>query len=116
VGIYAGIVFQKNESASIETVALAGTFKKGEDLKSAELSARERALDFEHSLVVEYFQNLAKSLNLSVDLSDREELEQGNIVHLQTKVQLHNFLSNNFNELISSLHPTPALGVFPKNG
>jgi menaquinone-specific isochorismate synthase len=108
------LFFKKNDS-SIETVALAGTFKKGENLKSAELSTREQALDFEHSLVVQYFQSLAKSLNLSVELSDREELEQGNIVHLQTKIQLHNFLSNNLNELISSLHPTPALGVFPKN-
>lgn len=51
------LFFKKNESSSIETVALAGTFRKGEDLKSAELSVRERALDFEHSVVVEYFQN-----------------------------------------------------------
>jgi isochorismate synthase EntC len=114
------LFFKKNESSSIETVALAGTFRKGEDLKSAELSVRERALDFEHSVVVEYFQNLAKSLNLSVELSEREELEQGNIIHLQTKIQLHDFLSNDFHssnlaKFISNLHPTPALGVFPKN-
>jgi isochorismate synthase EntC len=114
------LFFKKNESSPIETVALAGTFKKGDFLKSVELSEREKALDFEHSLVVEYFQSLAKRLNLSVKLSEREELEQGNIVHLQTKIQLHDTHSNDFHskhlgKLILNLHPTPALGVFPKN-
>jgi menaquinone-specific isochorismate synthase len=114
------LFFKKNESSPIETVALAGTFKKGDFLKSAQLSEREKALGFEHSLVVEYFQSLAKRLNLSVKLSEREELEQGNIVHLQTKILLYetrsnDFQSNDLGKLISNLHPTPALGVFPKN-
>ena len=104
------LFFRKN-SSSIETVALAGTYKT----LSPEFLEREKALDLEHSLVVEYFQNLAQKLNLSLELSDRQELAQGNISHLQTRIHLAQFKDKDLNHFISELHPTPALGVFPKN-
>ncbi len=121
---YTPELFFKKNFSSLETVALAGTYKfnqlkvshaKNENLKNNLSGERERALDFEHSVVVEYFQKLAKSLNVSLSFSERQELVQGNIAHLQTKICFENFHTQNINEFISHMHPTPALGVYPKN-
>jgi menaquinone-specific isochorismate synthase len=113
------LFFRKN-SSSLETVALAGTysretFQKENNLLNKNFLQRQKALDLEHSLVVEYFQSFAQKLKLSLEHSERQRLEQGNIVHLQTKIHLSGFKGDNLNNFISELHPTPALGVFPKN-
>lgn len=93
----------------VQTMALAGTCPKG--LKNSfGQNAKEQ---HEHALVVEGIKQHLQPFG-SVSIGQMQVLELPRLCHLLTpiEVQLNRFVS--FEELVQSLHPTPALGAFPK--
>ncbi len=89
----------------LETTALAGTISEGENWSNKEM---------EEQMVVTHFltQNLHDLDSLEADAP--ETIKAGNLYHIRANIR-GTFNSNtNLPELINRLHPTPAVGGFPK--
>ncbi|MCP4847973.1 MAG: hypothetical protein GY899_08520 [Verrucomicrobiaceae bacterium] len=93
----------------LETMALAGTSTVAE----SELFLRDRKEQHEHLLVVEA---LRRSLSCFGDIleKDREILDLGGIIHFLTRFSVLLSRDPGINEVINALHPTPAVGVVPR--
>lgn len=89
----------------LETTALAGTISEGENWSNKEM---------EEQMVVTHFltQNLHDLDSLEADAP--ETIKAGNLYHIRANIR-GTFNSNtNLPALINRLHPTPAVGGFPK--
>lgn len=104
----------------VETMALAGTLPKlglGDEAKK-ELFLADPKERQEHQLVIDDILQQLQPLG-AVSLGETEVVEFPTLYHLRTKIEL--WLSESVQELdflealILRLHPTPALGVFPRS-
>lgn len=106
------LLFRQQKDGSIETMACAGTKNIYEDQN--EFSSDSKEL-YEHELVV---QGIASSLSPygEVIIGERQLLKLSKLMHLVTPLSV--ILSGPllFQEIVQALHPTPALGAFPKKG
>lgn len=104
-------LFSCNDQGLLETMACAGTKKMGEDENSLLSDPKEL---HEHDLVV---QGIRQSLTTygKVTAGPLQLLKLPHLMHLVTplSMQLQNQLP--FQELVNALHPTPALGAYPKD-
>jgi len=104
------ILFEKI-GAEVKTMALAGT--SGKDIQPIQFlkDPKERK---EHQFVIDDIAQVLKPLG-SVVIGETTVAEFPALNHLQTNisVKLNQALSND--ELIQKLHPTPALGIYPRN-
>ncbi len=94
----------------LETMALAGTAGAG-DQEAFAADAKEIR---EHEFVAEYLMAKLEPLG-TVRREPRRILDLGSIVHFHSNIQVD--LENprpDLNELIQLMHPTPALGAFPR--
>jgi isochorismate synthase EntC len=87
----------------LSTMALAGTFEK----------KPEARMDPEHDEVLNFFTILGEKNKVNVKFSEREEVAFGDIKHLKTKVVFET--AADLNHWIREMHPTPALGISPRN-
>jgi menaquinone-specific isochorismate synthase len=106
------ILFQI-EGRRLTTMALAGTTDAAH---AAELTERPK-LGREHAVVVDELQRRLAELG-EVKTGRREVVRQGNIRHLRTPLEVS--LASEptgaaLNDIIRLLHPTPALGISPRN-
>lgn len=109
-------LFTQNQS-QYETMALAGTQVRGAQTGSILNDPKERE---EHQIVVE---GIVKSLEnefgenlLRLEVGDLGLLELPNLTHLRTLIQFQlRPEPGQFGRLVRALHPTPALGAFPKS-
>lgn len=94
------------ENQMVSTMALAGT---SEDVQSLMGDPKQRK---EHDFVIE---GIAQSLQSfgKVVIGETKPLALSHLAHLFTPIQLKT--QGEFTALTQSLHPTPALGVFPKS-
>jgi len=98
------------ENGMLKTMALAGTASRHEE---AEFVLDDKEIR-EHEFVADYLAKRLEALG-KVKRSPREVLDLGSIVHFVTRLQVH--LDNeqpNLDDLITLLHPTPALGAYPR--
>jgi menaquinone-specific isochorismate synthase len=94
----------------LETMALAGTASKHE---AAEFEIDDKEIR-EHEFVADYLADRLETLG-EVKRSQREVLDLGSIVHFVTRLRVE--LRDDapvLNDLIALLHPTPALGAYPR--
>ncbi|MEZ4815783.1 MAG: chorismate-binding protein [Bdellovibrionota bacterium] len=103
-GLSPELLFKK-QSDSIKTMALAGTFAQTVENRHAP----------EHSEVVEFFRELAAKHKMTMSLGAQQTLPYGKIKHLKSDVSLGQIPDLNLNDWIAEFHPTPALGVSPRN-
>ncbi|MBA2369488.1 MAG: chorismate-binding protein [Candidatus Protochlamydia sp.] len=98
----------KNAS-ELSTVALAGTVKRGMEVEF-ENNEKESS---EHQLVIE---GICKTLEQfgTISIGAREVLQLPTLSHLMTPIKLKLNHPFHFEEMVKALHPTPALGAFPK--
>lgn len=97
---------------NLRSMALAGTVKKDEkESKSSIL--KNKKLRHEHHLVVDDIKSVLGKYGF-VKVSETDILELPFLYHLITKIEVLNAKAV-FEQLIKSLHPTPALGVSPRN-
>lgn len=94
--------FERN---SLKTMALAGTF-------SNDIEERHRP---EHQEVVNFFKELAQKYSMEMELKSPEISSYGKIKHLKSEIQFKNLPARSVNEWIRDFHPTPALGVSPRD-
>lgn len=96
---------------SLQTMALAGTSSKRQDKFKFLNSFKEHR---EHKLVIE---GIGQSLNRlgRMHIGEMQVLELPTLNHLWTPIHIELKQEANFDFLVQRLHPTPALGAFPKS-
>ncbi|MFP5520460.1 MAG: chorismate-binding protein [Bdellovibrionia bacterium] len=97
----------------LETMALAGTMPKTQSENRVSLLEDLKEVD-EHSFVVEDIESILRQWG-TVGVQGPQIIELPHLFHLQTLLQVN--LKNKVDklELLKHLHPTAALGVFPRN-
>jgi len=102
------LIEQKDDQ--IKTVSLAGTKKAN---ANQEWTAKEIN---EQNIVTEYIKNKLESVGaFNIDAGNLDSVNAGSIEHLKT-VFTANIKEVNPFEIAQKLHPTPAVGGFPKAG
>lgn len=104
------ILFNKlKHSNELETVACAGTFNS--DIEDAEVCPK---LLLEHGIVVE---GIKKSLDIfgSVRQKALQQIKFACLTHLITPILVSLDEELDFTKIVRSLHPTPALGAYPRD-
>jgi menaquinone-specific isochorismate synthase len=104
------ILFRHEKNKQLETVACAGTKNIHEDQHLFLSDSKEL---FEHELVVK---GITESLSPygKVAVGDLQLLKLPKLMHLVTPLTVNLDDDVPFQEIVQALHPTPALGAFPK--
>jgi menaquinone-specific isochorismate synthase len=97
----------------LETMALAGTCPKSESSNRESLLHDEKEMQ-EHHFVVEDLVNIFKG-EVDIEVEGPQILELPTLYHLKTDIRVRGFQGGDLVGLIKKLHPTPALGVAPRN-
>lgn len=110
LGVTPEILFKCHQTGQLETMALAGTspystcqVKFIQDHKELQ----------EHQLVVEGIKESLASFG-TVQTGELQVLSLATLNHLMTPIKATLFKPVDFEKLVKALHPTPALGAFPK--
>jgi isochorismate synthase EntC len=101
---------QNASSPCLTTFALAGTKCPGVCLADLKDDPKIR---HEHQLVVQGIQESLSPYG-PVQIGPIEELKLRNLVHLKTPIEVKMNTYPDIRALISELHPTPALGAYPR--
>jgi menaquinone-specific isochorismate synthase len=100
---------QQNGSNILETVACAGTYNEAqEDLKYCP------KMLLEHDIVVQGIESSLKPFG-NVSCQPIKPMQFASLIHLVTPMSVELNQTFNFEQLVRVLHPTPALGAYPKN-
>jgi len=100
----------KIQSGKLETMACAGTMGHHESIDSFINDPKERE---EHHAVVQGITESLKSFG-HVACGKLQILDLGALVHLVTPIEMSFSTNPDYKAMIQALHPTPALGTFPK--
>lgn len=100
----------KINGMDLRTMALAGTSTASESETFLE-DSKER---YEHNLVVNAVRRTLSEFGI-VEESGREIMDLGAIIHFLTEFRVSLSEEPVINDLICALHPTPAVGVVPRN-
>jgi menaquinone-specific isochorismate synthase len=94
----------------LTTMALAGTRWMGQ-IRDEE---QEKKDAFEHELVVEDIKARLSEFG-EVTLGNQEWIKAGSVEHLKTSISLKSKTKLSAIDVLNRLHPTPAVGVFPRS-
>lgn len=101
----------QHEGAHVETMAIAGTRIAGDERRLPLLEdPKERS---EHQIVVDAITASLKGLG-AVQAGTTEVAHFASLSHLKTTLRVEMQGLPRFNDLVKALHPTPALGAYPK--
>lgn len=107
LGVTPELLFQFDErNRKLKTMALAGTCPKGRHFGEKEIN--------EHQIVVEGIKLSLQSLG-ELSIGTLQTLNLSRFYHLQTDLYLKLDGKFHFENIVQRLHPTPALGAFPKD-
>ena len=100
----------KAENKTIHTVALAGTqlYKKGE---TAVWESKERE---EQQFVTDYIVSKISPFTEQLNTTEPYTFRAGNIIHIKTDISAELKAEANLENIIKTLHPTPAVCGLPK--
>jgi menaquinone-specific isochorismate synthase len=109
----------KVEGREIETMALAGSIRRGGSDAEDEALAQELLDDpknrYEHALVADSVRARLASLTDELDAHDAPEIMKlSNIQHLYTPIRGRLKAKSGVLPLVEALHPTPAMGGVPQ--
>lgn len=110
LGVTPELLLKKQENQAISLMACAGTAP----IASIKSIMNDAKLQKEHQLVVDGILESLKEFG-NVDVEPQEIRAFSTLAHLVTPLSLKIKKSRTIQELIQSLHPTPALGAYPKN-
>ena len=99
----------KIDGMELETMALAGTATSS----NCDEFARDPKEQKEHLLVVDALKNALSALG-DVTESDREIMDLGGMIHFLSRFSVKLLDIPLIDEVINTLHPTPAVGVVPR--
>jgi len=111
VGATPEILFDLQDGRTLTTMAVAGTRPSTEGPEGLRSSPKDRD---EHESVIE---DLMARLSVWGDVraSPTEVRRFGDLVHLVADIRLESRDPLDFEGIVRQLHPTPALGVYPRN-
>jgi isochorismate synthase len=89
-----------------KTISLAGTIWDQTQFESKE--------QVEQEIVTDYLQELLIDNGFRVNLKHLESKYYGQISHLINEIEVPNFDPSHFENIVSKIHPSPALSGFPK--
>lgn len=101
----------KGTERSWETVALAGTQKKEDNLGNAKWDQKNIK---EQQLVSEHIKNTLDANQIKYNEQAPKTIESGDLLHLRTDFSFELEDSNQILQLLQQLHPTPAICGRPK--
>lgn len=110
IGASPELLFERS-GTFVKTMALAGTCPKSEMHERSPLMKDSKELH-EHFLVIKDIRDQLSRFG-PVLVSPTEVVELPRLFHLKTEISVQSEAENE--TLIKVLHPTPALGVFPRN-
>lgn len=110
------LLFTIDDSRIIKTMACAGTIAIAADEKMGDANPafmQDPKEVYEHKIVV---QGIKKSLSLygTVRIGNMQLLKLPVLSHLMTPIDVHLNRQVDFEQIVHALHPTPALGAFPR--
>ncbi len=108
IGVTPEILFDCSHGV-LQTAAVAGTTSK----EKSEQLKRDPKLREEHQLVIEGIHTALEPFG-NLEVGSTEIHSFGRLAHLVTPITLYMSGSLAFEECASALHPTPALGTFPR--
>lgn len=97
-------------SKTVRTMALAGTCHPSESRKSFLSDPKQR---HEHELVIQGISQALESLG-TIEVGNIQLMELPRLIHLMTPIEIKLKGRFDFDLMVRSLHPTPALGAFPR--
>ena len=107
IGAFSEVLGKYNKKTSeFETMSLAGTLKIDEAWTEKEIE--------EQKPVTHYIKNILEKYSNEVEMSETYTHPSGNIKHLRTDFK-SNIKTENLDDLIANLHPTPAVCGVPKD-
>lgn len=104
------LLFSLGADGYLQTAAVAGTVSK--DQQNTML--HDEKIMMEHQLVIDGIRTSLSSYGM-VNVGDTEVLELSSLSHLKTPIEMHSVHVRSIEELVGKLHPTPALGAYPKD-
>ena len=113
IGASPETLFRQLDAFAVETVALAGTHRKpatDEAIRDFLKNPKERA---EHQFVVDDIRR-ALGARGEVDVGPTHVADLPTLLHLRSLVRARLSVAAEFEDLARALHPTPALGVAPR--
>lgn len=111
IGLSPEILFERN-ARDLKTMALAGTRQLDDQYCSKEFLSNPKDRE-EHEIVVKSILEDLGSLG-EISVSETYVKELKNLAHLRTDINLRLNKDYSNRDLVKKLHPTPALGVYPK--
>lgn len=110
----------KVDGREVETMALAGSIKRGATTADDDALAQELLDDsknrYEHALVADAIRARLEPLTVSLDSHDSPSIMKlSNIQHLYTPIRGHLNAEIGVLPLVAALHPTPAMGGVPQD-
>lgn len=111
VGVSPEVLFQVDTAGTLRTMALAGSHRIIPGASAADLLA-DRKERGEHTLVIDFIRGALADLG-SVDIGETVVREVPGLRHLYTPISVHAKATLDFEDLVTRLHPTPALGAVP---
>lgn len=103
------ILFDQKDQDGFETVACAGTYETAKDQ-----SVSCQKLNHEHETVIEGIKESLMPFG-TVKTADLKTISFGSLTHLITPIEVKLNQEMTFEKIVRTLHPTPALGAFPKD-
>lgn len=114
LGLTPEVLIEQRAEREFSTMAVAGTTTlKNFNLNEEEFVSNEKE-NKEHNWVVDDIKNVLSEFG-QVVVGQRQVVKTPSLVHLKTDISLTTSEDLNIENLVESLHPTPALGVFPRN-
>ena len=110
IGFTPEVLAHKKEN-SFETMALAGTWSKK---KQTTVNFSDVKIKNEHDIVVNDILNQLKNETL-IEKYETQVLELEYLFHLKTLFKYQMPATNDFMQIVKKIHPTAALGLFPRN-
>ncbi len=107
------VLFLREKKNVIKTMALAGTRKKEHYLRDPEDFLKDPKEVKEHQFVVDDIVQRLQTLG-KTKVGKTAFLELNFLTHLYTPLQVTLAQEVNFSQLVERLHPTPALGIVPR--
>jgi menaquinone-specific isochorismate synthase len=110
LGLTPEILFRYNGDNQLQTMACAGTCRHGDNIDNF-LSDTKQAS--EHQCVIQGINETLASFG-KVHIGTRQLLSLPNLNHLVTPISVNLYDQPVFDKIVKALHPTPALGAFPR--
>jgi len=110
IGASPEILFETESADLLRTVACAGTLGEHQSEEDFFHDPKER---HEHQLVIEGIKESLAPFG-KVEQGDMQLLKLSRLTHLFTPIELKLNVSHSYEAFVKALHPTPALGAFPK--